>query len=263
MSSPPVFLRTTHTSEARLGSAAASRQVRSERRRRPPCNGEKSLHGGTKARETSRVSVAGPLPCGPAASPVEDCPMGDVHDRYGPEARYAVEAEAELPNTAWDQEVARGLELGLPGSDSIVDKRIPTSRAGNSRTSLGSTPSSKHCTSKMCGGAEDMTSRCSVRRSTAVPPTGPEPGSGRRASARSPHCTGRTASSSGWTCGSRSVLDKLGSQGLIDWSRSILDGACVRAKKVPLCLLSSSSGCGPVEGAVAEHGEQDVDSAAG
>ena len=46
-----------------------------------------------------------------------------LHDRYGPEARYAVEREAELPTTKWEEEVARGLELGLPG-DSIVDKRI-------------------------------------------------------------------------------------------------------------------------------------------
>lgn len=29
----------------------------------------------------------------------------------------------------------------------------------------------------------------------------------------------------------RAVLDELGGQGLIDWSRAILDGACVRAKK--------------------------------
>jgi transposase len=27
------------------------------------------------------------------------------------------------------------------------------------------------------------------------------------------------------------VLDELGGQGLIDWSRAIVDGACVRAKK--------------------------------
>jgi transposase len=27
------------------------------------------------------------------------------------------------------------------------------------------------------------------------------------------------------------VLDELGSQGLIDWSRAVLDGASVRAKK--------------------------------
>src|SRR3712207_2616845 len=52
------------------------------------------------------------------------------HDNYGPEARYAVEREAELPTTAWEREVARGLELGLPGADSIVDKRIPTFSRG-------------------------------------------------------------------------------------------------------------------------------------
>ena len=53
-----------------------------------------------------------------------------LHDNYGPEARYAVEREAELPTTKWEEEVARGLELGLPGADSIVDKRIPTFSRG-------------------------------------------------------------------------------------------------------------------------------------
>ncbi len=53
-----------------------------------------------------------------------------LHDRYGPEARYAVEAEALLPTTRWEEEVARGLEFGLPGADSIVDKRIPTFSRG-------------------------------------------------------------------------------------------------------------------------------------
>src|SRR5690606_14747172 len=33
-----------------------------------------------------------------------------LHDHYGPEARYAVAREAELPTTKWDEEVARGLE---------------------------------------------------------------------------------------------------------------------------------------------------------
>lgn len=43
------------------------------------------------------------------------------------------------------------------------------------------------------------------------------------------------------------LLDELGSQGLIDWSRAIVDGACVRAKKgipdrsPPSCLPSSNS----------------------
>ena len=56
--------------------------------------------------------------------------MGHVHDNYGPEARFAVEAEAMLPTTKWDEEVARGLELGLQGADSIVDRRIPTFSRG-------------------------------------------------------------------------------------------------------------------------------------
>lgn len=40
-----------------------------------------------------------------------------------------------------------------------------------------------------------------------------------------------------WTCAGvwrrlhRAVLDQLGSRGLIDWSRAVLDGASVRAKK--------------------------------
>jgi agmatinase len=50
--------------------------------------------------------------------------------RYGPEARRAVDAEATLPTTGWEREVARGLELGLPGADSIVDRTIPTFSRG-------------------------------------------------------------------------------------------------------------------------------------
>jgi agmatinase len=56
--------------------------------------------------------------------------LSGYHEHYGPEARYAVEAEAGLPTTKWDEEVARGLELGLPGADSIVDNRIPTFSRG-------------------------------------------------------------------------------------------------------------------------------------
>jgi agmatinase len=52
------------------------------------------------------------------------------HGRHGPEARHAVAAEASLPTARWEQEVARGLKLGLPGADSIRDKRIPTFSRG-------------------------------------------------------------------------------------------------------------------------------------
>jgi transposase len=34
-----------------------------------------------------------------------------------------------------------------------------------------------------------------------------------------------------WRSLHHAVLDELGSQGLLDWSRVIVDGACVRAKK--------------------------------
>ena len=53
-----------------------------------------------------------------------------LHDGYGPEASYAVAAEACLPSARWEAEVARGLELGLPGADSITDRRIPAFSRG-------------------------------------------------------------------------------------------------------------------------------------
>lgn len=53
-----------------------------------------------------------------------------LHNHYGPEARFAVEAEALIPTTKLDEEIARGLKLGLQGADSIKDKRIPTFSRG-------------------------------------------------------------------------------------------------------------------------------------
>ena len=64
----------------------------------------------------------------PDGTPDGDLP--EVHENYGPEAAFAVRAEAGLPTTKWEEEIARGLELGLPGADSIVDKRIPTFSRG-------------------------------------------------------------------------------------------------------------------------------------
>ncbi|MFE9934286.1 transposase, partial [Streptomyces sp. NPDC005533] len=56
------------------------------------------------------------------------------------------------------------------------------------------------------------------------------------------------------------ILHRLDDAGLLDLSRAVLDSAHVRAKKVPLWLWSSRSRCGRlVEGAVSEHGEEDVD----
>jgi agmatinase len=53
-----------------------------------------------------------------------------VHARHGPEAKHALEVEATIPTSKWEEEVARGLELGLPAADSIVDRRIPTFSRG-------------------------------------------------------------------------------------------------------------------------------------
>ena len=84
------------------------------------------LHGGIEAREASHVR----LPRGRAPWTRKGPGVDELHDNYGPEARYAVEAEAALPTAKWEQEIARGLELGLPGADSIVDRRIPTFSRG-------------------------------------------------------------------------------------------------------------------------------------
>jgi agmatinase len=54
----------------------------------------------------------------------------EVHGRHGPEAKHALEVEATIPTSRWDEEVARSLEFGLPGADSIVDRRIPTFSRG-------------------------------------------------------------------------------------------------------------------------------------
>ncbi len=56
--------------------------------------------------------------------------MSHFHAHHGPEARQALEREAQLPTTALEREQRRGLELGLPGADSIVDKTIPTFSRG-------------------------------------------------------------------------------------------------------------------------------------
>jgi agmatinase len=59
-----------------------------------------------------------------------DGDLPEVHENYGPEAAFAVRAEAGLPTTKWEEEIARGLEMGLQGADSIVDRRIPTFSRG-------------------------------------------------------------------------------------------------------------------------------------
>ncbi|HEX6469577.1 MAG TPA: agmatinase family protein [Streptosporangiaceae bacterium] len=65
----------------------------------------------------------------PKHLPEEFNPDG-LHEGYGPEARYAVAAEEVLSTRRHAEEIARGLELGLPAADSIVDKSIPTFSRG-------------------------------------------------------------------------------------------------------------------------------------
>src|SRR5215475_5747281 len=90
----------------------------SERRRRRDGG---PLHGGRKAREAESGHACGGAVTGPGSP---------LHPRYGDEARYAVEREAELPTAGAEREVARGLEFGLPAAESVVDRRIPTFSRG-------------------------------------------------------------------------------------------------------------------------------------
>ena len=46
------------------------------------------------------------------------------------EAIRALEKEAQLPMTGWQQEVSRGLEYGLEAAESIRDRSIPTFSRG-------------------------------------------------------------------------------------------------------------------------------------
>ncbi len=54
----------------------------------------------------------------------------ELQGYHGEEAAYAVGAEAGLPTTKHQEEIDRGLELGLQGADSIVDRTIPTFSRG-------------------------------------------------------------------------------------------------------------------------------------
>ena len=62
----------------------------------------------------------------PAENPVFQNPGGNGST----EAQNALEAEARLPLTGWQQEVAQGLEYGLEAAASIRDRSIPTFSRG-------------------------------------------------------------------------------------------------------------------------------------
>jgi agmatinase len=50
--------------------------------------------------------------------------------KHGPEAKRALEREAQLPLTKLREELDRGIEMGLEGADSISDRDIPTFSRG-------------------------------------------------------------------------------------------------------------------------------------
>ncbi len=74
----------------------------------------------------------------------------ELHGNYGPEAAYAVAAEAALPTTMYEQEIARGLELGLQGAAPSSTGASRPSPAAGCRTSPASTPFSRRPTSRTC-----------------------------------------------------------------------------------------------------------------
>src|SRR5438552_14478499 len=125
-----------------------------------------------------------------------------LHNQYGPEAKYAVEAEALLPTTKYEEEIARGLEIGLPGADSIKIGGFPHSAGENYPISPESTRLSNHPTLKTYANAVSTTWLFLARRSMGARRIGPARGSVLKAFARSRRCTDLTASSSVWICGS-------------------------------------------------------------
>ena len=59
-------------------------------------------------------------------SPTSQNPDGSSRS----EAEYALEKEARLPLTGWQQEVDQGLRFGLEAAESIRDRTIPTFSRG-------------------------------------------------------------------------------------------------------------------------------------
>jgi agmatinase len=61
-------------------------------------------------------------------NPLFQSPDGNGH--YPTQAQRALELEARLPQTGWQQEVSKGLEYGLEAAESIRDRTIPTFSRG-------------------------------------------------------------------------------------------------------------------------------------
>ena len=96
-----------------------------------------------------------------------------LHDNYGPEARYAVEREAELPTTKWEggrpRPRARPARRRLhrrPAHPHVLPRRAAALRR-HQHLPQGALRRGR------ARAAASTTSPCSARRSTAAPPTAP------------------------------------------------------------------------------------------
>ena len=110
---------------------------------------------------------------------------------------------ASCPSDGWRKEQQWALDMGLPGSESLTDRTIPTFARGELPHFAGINTFLKAPYVENVRDVGNMMPPCSASRSTAAPPTGPAPGSGRRASGGSPPSTRPTITSSASTCASR------------------------------------------------------------
>ncbi len=129
--------------------------------------------------------------------------MSLIHGHHGPEARHALEREAQLPTTALEREQRRGLELGLPGADSIVDKTIPTFSRGELPHFAGINTFLKAPYVEDVRRCGEYDIAVSAPPMTGARPTGPGLASALKACVVSRPFTGLTRSSWGWTCANR------------------------------------------------------------
>jgi len=71
-------------------------------------------------------------------------------DKLATQGWKALEAEGRLSEQGWRKEQQWALDMGLPGAESLVDRRSPPSRAASCRILPASTRFSKRPTSRTC-----------------------------------------------------------------------------------------------------------------
>lgn len=95
---------------------------------REKLTGVTRLHGGIKARETAPPTSVFAMTASPG--PEEAFDRRIQAPPAGRQGAEALEKEARLPLTGWQQEVDQGLLYGLEAAESIVDRRISTFSRG-------------------------------------------------------------------------------------------------------------------------------------